>query len=355
VQVTQWPLSKKRLILCLGAAGIAALAWWLWTTFLGGLWHELLIWLMRKQNALHRELAHAIRLVAQQGAGGGATAAAWSLITLSFAYGIFHAAGPGHGKAIIATYLGTNRTQLGRGLLLSLLSALMQGLTAIVLVEVLVGVLGHTLRRTQGAALQLEALSFALIALLGALLTLRSAFALIHHWQAPPPAPMFSSNGPAGLGSGLKSDWGKPRTGNSGKPGRLQAFCADCAGFFQLKQSHLKQKLSWRSGLPIVLAIGLRPCTGAVLVLMIAHTLGLRWVGMAAVLAMSVGTAMTIALLALAVISLRQGLLHRLQRKSRPRMSRLFDALGLTGGLAILLLGIGLLRQALAVVNHPLL
>jgi len=61
------------------------------------------------------------------------------------------------------------------------------------------------------------------------------------------------------------------------------------------------------------------------------------------------------ALLALAVISLRQGLLHRLQRKSRPHMTRLFDALGLAGGLAILLLGMGLLRQALVVVNHPLL
>jgi len=340
-----WPHLKKRLVLCLGAVGIAALAWWLWAAFLGKLWRELLVWLMHEQNTLHRELARAIRLVAQQGSEGGATAAAWSLISLSFAYGIFHAAGPGHGKAIIATYLGTNRTQLGRGLLLSLLSALMQGLTAIVLAEVLVGMLGWSLRRTQGAALQLEALSFALIALLGALLALRSALALIHHRQAPPPASMFSGTGP---GRGLGANPGS-------KPGRLQAFCADCAGFFQLKQSHLKQRLSWRSGLPIVLAIGLRPCTGAVLVLLIAHTLGLRWAGMAAVLAMSIGTALTIALLALAVISLRQGLLHRLQRKSRPHMTRLFDALGLAGGLAILLLGVGLLRQALVVVNHPLL
>jgi len=335
---------KKWLVPCAGLLLALGLLGWAYAAFSSRLWHEALVWIIAKQNTLHRELARAIRLVAQQ----QNFTAAWSLISLSFAYGIFHAAGPGHGKAIIATYLGTNRTQLGRGLLLSLLSALMQGLTAIVLVEVLVGVLGHTLRRTQGAALQLEALSFALIALLGALLALRSALALIHHRQAPSPASMFSGTGP---GRGLGAN---PGSTPSSKPGRLQAFCADCAGFFRLKQTHLKQKLSWRSGLPIVLAIGLRPCTGAVLVLLIAHTLGLRWAGMAAVLAMSIGTALTIALLALAVISLRQGLLHRLQRKSRPRLNLVFDILGLAGGVLILLLGIGLLRQGLAVVNHPL-
>jgi len=339
--------------LYIGLLGVLAAGgvWWVASAFLSGLWYEALAWIIAKQNTLHRELARAIRLVAQQG-----SASAWSLIGLSFVYGIFHAAGPGHGKAVIATYLGTSRIQWQRGLLLSLLSALMQGLVAILLVELLVGLLGYSLRRAQGAALQLETLSFALIALLGLLLAVRSLLALIHRWQTPPSASLFS--GQAGSGS---SPFAARLPGSSiannrhSGVGKLKAFCADCGGFFQLKNSLLKQKLTWRSGLPIVLSIGIRPCTGAVLVLLIAHTLGLRWAGMAAVLAMSLGTALTICLLALAVISLRQGLLLRLQRKPRPRLNMVFDGLALAGGVLILMLGIGLLRQTLLVVNHPLL
>jgi len=342
---------------------LTALMYWLWNGLGNGLWNDGLLWLFRQQTLLHRDLARAIRLVSQHG-----PAAAGSLIALSFAYGIFHAAGPGHGKAVIATYLGTNRVQLKRGLLLSLLSALMQGVTAIVLVEALVGIMGWSLRRAQGAALQLEAVSFGLIALLGAILALRSAWALYHHWREPAPAALFGGGDKGGnhdraasafsgsaLSGSLSHHNAALRPGPRSHTSKFKAFCADCGGFFQLTREHLKQQLSWRSGLPIVLSIGIRPCTGAVLVLLIAHTLDLRWTGMAAVLAMSIGTALTICLLALAVISLRQGLMHRLQRKARPRVNRIFDALTLAGGLVILLLGLGLLQQALRVVNHPLL
>jgi len=322
---------SKWLVLC--AALLLALLGWRYSAFSSSLWHEALAWIIAKQNALHRELARAIRLVAQQ----QSFTAAGSLISLSFAYGIFHAAGPGHGKAVIATYLGTSRSQWQRGLWLSLLSALMQGLVAIVLVELLVGLLGYSLRRAQGAALQLEVISFALIALLGLILTVRSVLALNQHRRTLRQPSLFSEHS---------------ATSNRHPPAsKFKAFCADCGGFFQLNHSHLQ---SWRSGLPIVLTIGLRPCTGAVLVLLIAHTMNLRWAGMAAVLAMSIGTALTVSLLALAVISLRVGLMHRLQRKSRPRLNLIFDLLGLAGGVLILLLGIGLLRQGLAVVNHPL-
>jgi len=325
----KWFVPCASLLLALGLIG------WAYTAFASGLWHEALVWIIAKQNTLHRELARAIRLVAQQ----QNVTAAGSLISLSFAYGIFHAAGPGHGKAVIATWLGTSRSQWQRGLWLSLLSALMQGLVAIALVELLVGLLGWSLRRAQGAALQLETLSFALIALLGLILTVRSVLALNQHRRTPRPQSLFSSNS-------AKFNSHPPTSGS-----RFKAFCADCGGFFQLNHTHLQ---SWRSGLPVVLATGLRPCTGAVLVLLIAHTLDLRWAGMAAVLAMSIGTAVTVSLLALAVICLRSGLMHRLQRKSRPRLNLAFDLLGLAGGVLILLLGIGLLRQGLAVVNHPL-
>ena len=52
----------------------------------------------------------------------------WLLVGLSFAYGIFHAAGPGHGKAVISSYMLANEVALRRGILLSFVSAFLQAL-----------------------------------------------------------------------------------------------------------------------------------------------------------------------------------------------------------------------------------
>lgn len=59
------------------------------------------------------------------------------LIALSFVYGVFHAVGPGHGKAVIVTYLGSHKESLSRGALISFLAALFQAIVAIILVSVL--------------------------------------------------------------------------------------------------------------------------------------------------------------------------------------------------------------------------
>lgn len=289
----------------------------------------MLVWLMTTQAELHRELSAAIRLVAQEG-----PAAAWPLIGISLLYGVFHAAGPGHGKAVIATYLGTSRTRLRRGLFLSVLSAIVQGIVAILLVEVLVGVLEYSLRRTQGAAAQLENISFALVAALGIVLALRSAKALYRRRRLP-------SHRTATLFSG---------------GGKMQAYCADCGGPHRLTSEHIDEPLDWRASLPIVLSIGMRPCTGAILVLLVAYSLDLRWVGIAAVLAMSLGTSATVSLLAVAAVSLRQGVLRIFQseKSSSHRISVIFDVLGLIGGMAIGLIGFGLLQQGLKTASHPL-
>ena len=58
--------------------------------------------------------------------------AASTLVGLSFAYGVFHAAGPGHGKAVISSYMLANEVALRRGVMLSFVSAFLQAATAIV-------------------------------------------------------------------------------------------------------------------------------------------------------------------------------------------------------------------------------
>ena len=293
-------------------------------------WSKLLVWIMATQAELHRQLATAMRLVAQEG-----SAATWPLIGISLLYGIFHAAGPGHGKAVITTYLGTSRTRLRRGLFLSISSALVQGLAAVILVEVVANLLGYSLRRTQGTTAHLESVSFALVALLGTVLALRSAWGLYRRWRQPP-------NKAGSLFSGS---------------GKMQAYCADCGGPHRLTHEHMSQPLTWRTGLPIVLAIGMRPCTGAILVLLAAYSLDLRWVGIAAVLAMSLGTAATVSLLATAAVSFRHIALRFFQRGacSGHQAGIVFDVLGLVGGTAIGLMGIGLLQQSLGTVPHPIL
>lgn len=321
-------LSVRVLAICTLAGALLFFMWGLLSHYAA--WSRFLVWIITTQAELHQQLASTMRLVAEQG-----WTATWPLIGISLLYGIFHAAGPGHGKAVITTYLGTSRTRLRRGLFLSVSSAIVQGLVAVILVEVVANLLGYSLRRTQGAAGQLENVSFALVALLGAVLALRSARGLYRRWREPKRS----------TGSLFSSD------------GRLQPYCADCGGPHQLAGEHLNQPLSWRTALPIILAIGMRPCTGAILVLLVAYSLGLRWVGIAAVLAMSLGTAATVSLLASLAVSFRYVALRFFQcgRASSHHTGIVFDVLGLLGGTAIGFMGVGLLQQGLGTAPHPLL
>ncbi|HWP14137.1 MAG TPA: nickel transporter, partial [Xanthobacteraceae bacterium] len=87
-------------------------------------------WLLAKQAEFYRLLSGAIRNAKTDGS------AAWLLMGLSFAYGIFHAAGPGHGKAVISSYLVANEETWKRGITLSFASALVQALVAIAVVGI---------------------------------------------------------------------------------------------------------------------------------------------------------------------------------------------------------------------------
>ncbi|MGH8817176.1 MAG: nickel/cobalt transporter, partial [Achromobacter pestifer] len=114
------------------------------------------------QSHFYRQLTGAVR--AWQAEGG----AAWTLIGLSFAYGVFHALGPGHGKAVISSYVLANRQTARNGALLALASALIQALVAIAMVAVLAIVFNATARTMNEATRWLELVSYALVTLLGA-------------------------------------------------------------------------------------------------------------------------------------------------------------------------------------------
>ena len=138
-----WPLGL--VLLALVMIGL------LWTVDAGAAWARLVAWTVTMQRELHQALATALRAVAESGPLAGL-----GLVSLSFLYGVFHAAGPGHGKVVIATYLGTQHETLRRGVALAFASALLQGVVAIVTVVGTVLVLERTARQTQHLADQLE-------------------------------------------------------------------------------------------------------------------------------------------------------------------------------------------------------
>ena len=95
-------------------------------------------WILAKQSEFYREMSATIRAAKSDGS------AVWTLLAISFAYGIFHAAGPGHGKAVISSYLVANEETARRGIVLSFASAMLQALVAVAIVAVLAWLLTST-------------------------------------------------------------------------------------------------------------------------------------------------------------------------------------------------------------------
>lgn len=309
-------------------------------------------WILHTQRQLHRKLTeglHALR--------DGATAhAAGSLILISLFYGVFHAAGPGHGKAVISTYLLTQPQNLRRGILLSTVSALAQGITAILLVGVLIGIFGWLARDALGQVRTLEIASFALVALLGLWLMLR---AIRHAWRlhranAPRlPARVHSHRDDTPLSAPRHLRLHASADHAHGHPqhaGHVHAENCGCGTPHHVDPNH--GGTWWGT----VLAVGIRPCSGGVLIMAVSTALGMAWAGMAAVLAMSLGTAVTVSALATLAVSARDWTRHWMQPTRLGHLTYVAPALGLAGGGIIALIGFSLVLGAIAYqpVAHPL-
>ena len=124
---------------------------------------------LAQESGFYRLLTGAIRAVKESGS------AAWTLAALSFGYGVFHAAGPGHGKAVIASYMVANERVLRRGLAICLAAAILQGLVAVALVGAAFLVLGATAKHMTAAANWIEIASYVGVIVLGATLSPRKA------------------------------------------------------------------------------------------------------------------------------------------------------------------------------------
>ena len=92
----------------------------------------------------------------------------------------------------------------------------------------------------------------------------------------------------------------------------------------------------------MVAAVGMRPCMGAVLVLLFALAQGVFFFGVLATAAMSLGTAIAVAILAV-LASVARSFALRLAGTMDGWLLRTYWSLSLAAGLALLIMGLALL------------
>jgi nickel/cobalt exporter len=264
----------------------------------------------------------------------------WSLIGLSFAYGVFHAAGPGHGKAVISSYMIANETELKRGVLLSFLSSMMQGGVAILLVGAAYLVLrGSSISMTQATHF-LEVVSYALIAAFGGWLLFRKLRGLHQRRLVPAPAQGQHAHQHAHHDH-APHDHG--HHGHSHGPGEV---CDTCGHAHAPDPSMLKgDRFALREAWSAIIAVGLRPCSGALIVLSFALLNGLYLGGVLSVFAMSIGTAITVSALATLAVTAKD-LAVRYAASGNAAM-RISNGIEISGALLVLVLGLVLLGASL--------
>ena len=263
----------------------------------------------------------------------------WSLIGLSFAYGVLHAAGPGHGKAVISSYMIANETDLKRGVLLSFLSSMMQGGVAILLVGAAYLVLrGSSISMTQATHF-LEVVSYALIAAFGGWLLFRKLRGMRARRLAPAIA---HDHGHAHDHSHAHHDHSHDH-GHSHGPGEV---CDTCGHAHAPDPSMLKgDRFALREAWSAIIAVGLRPCSGALIVLSFALLNGLYLGGVLSVFAMSIGTAITVSVLATLAVTAKD--LAVRYASSGSSAMRISNGIEISGAMLVLVLGIVLLGASL--------
>ncbi|TJV08270.1 MAG: nickel/cobalt transporter, partial [Mesorhizobium sp.] len=306
---------------------------------------HILMWINLRQQEFYHSLAAAMKAMRQDGSK------LWLLVGLSFAYGIFHAAGPGHGKAVISSYMVANEVALKRGIMLSFVSALLQGLTAVVVMMLAYFVLRGTAVSMTDAAWFLEISSYVLVTLFGAWLLWRKAGpAILRRFGAGPAYSLSAAH--AGHSRGGHShahahahaghshshshsahahsthshahhdhDHAAHSHAHSDEATDHKAHDHDHAAHDHAHAGHHHHgpgevcdtcghshapdpallsgdRFDWKTAWSAVAAVGIRPCSGALIVLSFALLNGLWLGGLLSVLAMSIGTAITVSALA---------------------------------------------------------
>lgn len=271
-------------------------------------------WVAELQRQFYRELTAALSGLTDSGQ------AAWWLAGLSFAYGVVHAAGPGHGKVVITSYLLANEQAARRGVMIAFLAAMIQASVAVALVGVAAAALNMTSFAITDTARILEIGSYGLIAALGLFLLWRKGRAVWREVSSRQPVEAHACGAAA-----------TPPSAGCGHPHLVPPSAAATRG----------------GAAAAIISVGIRPCTGALIVLVFALAQGIFWAGVASTFLMGLGTALTIAVLAAIAVG-GKDLAARLARGDTRGAGRVMLALELCGALAVAGFGLVLLGGALS-------
>lgn len=297
----------------LGGLAVALLLLVLWLT--GGL-TALQLWAEAGARDVQRDMAGAVRAIAQ-----GAPGAVAGLLAVCFAYGFFHAAGPGHGKMLIGGYGMARRVAVWRLIGLAVASSLAQATVAVVLVYGLIFGFGWARGQVEGLNDRLlQPLSHAMIAGLGLWLVARG-------WRG-------LRRAGAGEGDAHRDHHHDHHHHDACGCGHAHGPTPDQAA----------QVAGWRDAAVLVAGIALRPCSGALFLLIVSWQMGIAAAGVAGTYAMGLGTAfVTVAVAALSV-SLREGALAALPGRQMARALPVFE---LATGAIVAIVAIQLMLAAL--------
>lgn len=302
-----WPLWLLALVLLL-AGGLL----WLF-------WPQILLQSVVGQKVLNREMTQLLQQVAEQPHQAGFT-----LLLFSLAYGVLHALGPGHGKVVISTFLATHPARLKTSMKLTLLAALLQGGVAIGLVTVMLVVLQTSSRQLHLGSYWLEKGSYLLVMALGVWVGWRALRAL------------RSALKPA---SALKIHAIRPHH-------QHDEHCG-CGHAHLPSPAQMEQAVSAKTQALVVFSMGLRPCSGAIMMLLFAKVINVYLWGVASAIAMAMGTAVTVSAMGLLVQRSRK-LAEKLGSASpAARQAKvLMPMLALFGSVILLMAGVVLWQSA---------
>jgi nickel/cobalt exporter len=282
-------------------------------------------WMFAKQAEFYRDMSRIIRSAKTDGS------AVWTLLGVSFVYGIFHAAGPGHGKAVISSYLIANEETWRRGIVLSFASALLQATVAVAIVGIAAVLLNATAGQMCSAERVIELASYALIALVGVRLIwvkgkgfLNAARGMSRPLHAvgaavTPPHDHKHDDHKHHDHDHHEHDHAHHDHHHDHAHGHDNGHHHDHGHHHHHEDEHASawghahgpepEELAgpggWQRGLSAIVAVGLRPCSGAIIVLVFALAQGLFWAGVAATFVMGLGTAITVACIATLAVGFR--------------------------------------------------
>lgn len=268
-----------------------------------GPFSEIILWINVQQRNFYLAMTHALKAMRED---------PWQasvLVGLSFLYGILHAVGPGHGKAVISSYMLANETTLRRGVLLSFASSMLQALTALFIIGLTFLVLRGTTVSMDDAAHYMEMASFVLIIAFGLSLLWRKVPLLfrprVAHLMPEKHGSVLADHhhdhhhhDHHGHSHAAHSHDHHHDHGHHHHDHAEGEVCATCGHSHAPDPAMLAGEFNWKTAWAAIVAVGLRPCSGALIVLTFSLLNGLILGGILSVFAMALGTFITVAILA---------------------------------------------------------